>query len=407
MSDDLIKRIQAAGDLQAGDRGIVLAEGDLDQSALQDDLRLGRNERQRVVVGRLRQAIVLELRQPMRDDEECRVLREQGIELGDADVGPLADGVGGGHAGLDDAGPVREHDRARFPLGARELVGGGAPARAIFVGDSPYDMAAGRATSQSITQASLARIQRLDRAGPRINAVLEHVPAEHRRGMRPVELMVMRPSQDLARDVIADLDGKGLLVAKESYAHSYPHCWRCGTPLIYWAKTSWFARTEEKRADLLGQKIDTRGRVRHERRARGGGVGRHTLQPPGHRVVRRVDRGPRARGGRGACRALAAGLAPNASPAEIAVGVIFSTSVAALSLHLGVALNNRRVIEAFAAKGIVPLKADWTASDPRITATLSTTRPALPVGVAAPTTAATTMTGGTYAIWGPWESGAL
>ncbi|MEJ7585642.1 MAG: class I tRNA ligase family protein [Acidimicrobiales bacterium] len=31
----------------------------------------------------------------------------------------------------------------------------------------------------------------------------------------------------------------------------YPHCWRCGTPLIYWAKTSWFARTSECRAALL------------------------------------------------------------------------------------------------------------------------------------------------------------
>ena len=36
---------------------------------------------------------------------------------------------------------------------------------------------------------------------------------------------------------------RGLLVREEPYTHSYPHCWRCGTPLIYWAKTSWFVRT--------------------------------------------------------------------------------------------------------------------------------------------------------------------
>ena len=39
------------------------------------------------------------------------------------------------------------------------------------------------------------------------------------------------PAQDLARAVVEDLDRKGLLVAKESYPHSYPHCWRCGTQL--------------------------------------------------------------------------------------------------------------------------------------------------------------------------------
>ena len=35
------------------------------------------------------------------------------------------------------------------------------------------------------------------------------------------------------------------------YTHSYPHCWRCGTPLIYWAKPTWFARTSAHKADLL------------------------------------------------------------------------------------------------------------------------------------------------------------
>lgn len=50
--------------------------------------------------------------------------------------------------------------------------------------------------------------------------------------------------------VIADLDSRGLLVRTEPYRHSYPHCWRCNTPLIYWAKTSWFARTADYRDQL-------------------------------------------------------------------------------------------------------------------------------------------------------------
>ena len=57
--------------------------------------------------------------------------------------------------------------------------------------------------------------------------------------------------RDADDDVIADLEARGLLLAAEPYEHSYPHCWRCGTPLIYWAKTSWFARTEASRDALL------------------------------------------------------------------------------------------------------------------------------------------------------------
>ncbi|MDD9371714.1 MAG: class I tRNA ligase family protein, partial [Acidimicrobiales bacterium] len=59
--------------------------------------------------------------------------------------------------------------------------------------------------------------------------------------------------KDADADIIAELRTRGLLVAEQPYTHSYPHCWRCGTPLIYWAKTSWFVRTEEKRGDLLAQ----------------------------------------------------------------------------------------------------------------------------------------------------------
>jgi isoleucyl-tRNA synthetase len=53
--------------------------------------------------------------------------------------------------------------------------------------------------------------------------------------------------------IVRDLEMRGLLVREEPYLHSYPHCWRCSTPLIYWAKTSWFARTSERRDDLLAQ----------------------------------------------------------------------------------------------------------------------------------------------------------
>ncbi|HEY2768517.1 MAG TPA: isoleucine--tRNA ligase [Solirubrobacteraceae bacterium] len=48
---------------------------------------------------------------------------------------------------------------------------------------------------------------------------------------------------DLTAELIADLDRHGLLLRASDYEHSYPHCWRCGTPLIYYAKASWYIRT--------------------------------------------------------------------------------------------------------------------------------------------------------------------
>jgi isoleucyl-tRNA synthetase len=53
--------------------------------------------------------------------------------------------------------------------------------------------------------------------------------------------------------VIDTLRSAGRLEKVEPYTHSYPHCWRCGTPLIYYAKTSWFARTQAEKAALIEQ----------------------------------------------------------------------------------------------------------------------------------------------------------
>jgi isoleucyl-tRNA synthetase len=55
---------------------------------------------------------------------------------------------------------------------------------------------------------------------------------------------------DLARDVVADLERKGRLVAKESYAHSYPHCWRCGTQLIFRLVDEWFIAMDRLREPI-------------------------------------------------------------------------------------------------------------------------------------------------------------
>jgi isoleucyl-tRNA synthetase len=57
--------------------------------------------------------------------------------------------------------------------------------------------------------------------------------------------------KDADPGIVADLRDRGLLATVVDYTHSYPHCWRCGTPLIYWAKPTWFAATSAHKADLL------------------------------------------------------------------------------------------------------------------------------------------------------------
>ena len=54
------------------------------------------------------------------------------------------------------------------------------------------------------------------------------------------------------RDIIRDLDERGLLFRDASpYRHTYPFCWRCGTPLLYYAKTSWHIRTTARKEEML------------------------------------------------------------------------------------------------------------------------------------------------------------
>jgi isoleucyl-tRNA synthetase len=56
---------------------------------------------------------------------------------------------------------------------------------------------------------------------------------------------------ELAEELIADLARRGLLFERHDYEHSYPHCWRCDTPLIYYAKASWYIATSRLRDRLL------------------------------------------------------------------------------------------------------------------------------------------------------------
>ncbi len=53
--------------------------------------------------------------------------------------------------------------------------------------------------------------------------------------------------------LVADLQARGLLFRSADYLHSYPHCWRCHTALLYYAQPSWYIRTTAIKDELLAQ----------------------------------------------------------------------------------------------------------------------------------------------------------
>jgi isoleucyl-tRNA synthetase len=57
--------------------------------------------------------------------------------------------------------------------------------------------------------------------------------------------------KDADRDLVADLDGRGRLLRAGEIEHSYPHCWRSGDPLLYYAKRSWYLATSRLRDRLV------------------------------------------------------------------------------------------------------------------------------------------------------------
>ena len=59
--------------------------------------------------------------------------------------------------------------------------------------------------------------------------------------------------KDADQRLTEDLGDRGLLFASHRHEHSYPHCWRCGTLLLYYAVPSWYIRTTEIKDKLLEQ----------------------------------------------------------------------------------------------------------------------------------------------------------
>ena len=57
--------------------------------------------------------------------------------------------------------------------------------------------------------------------------------------------------KDADLPILQELENQGLLFDAPKFEHDYPHCWRCGTPLLYYARESWFIRMTEVRENLI------------------------------------------------------------------------------------------------------------------------------------------------------------
>lgn len=64
--------------------------------------------------------------------------------------------------------------------------------------------------------------------------------------------------KDADAEIIQNLKARNILYKKEQYQHSYPHCWRCSSPLLYYARDSWYIRTTQyaQRMIDLNKKIN-------------------------------------------------------------------------------------------------------------------------------------------------------
>ncbi|MBW3594939.1 MAG: isoleucine--tRNA ligase [Actinobacteria bacterium] len=63
--------------------------------------------------------------------------------------------------------------------------------------------------------------------------------------------------KDADKAIVQDLTDRQVLFRSEVYEHAYPHCWRCGTPLLYYARKDWYIRTSQIRSQLEASNEET------------------------------------------------------------------------------------------------------------------------------------------------------
>ncbi|MFI7548087.1 class I tRNA ligase family protein, partial [Actinoplanes sp. NPDC049599] len=76
--------------------------------------------------------------------------------------------------------------------------------------------------------------------------------------------------KDADEPLIMDMKKRGVLYRSQRFEHSYPHCWRCHTPLMYYAQPAWYIRTTTVREQLLRENEQTNWHPEHIKHGRFG-----------------------------------------------------------------------------------------------------------------------------------------
>ncbi len=76
--------------------------------------------------------------------------------------------------------------------------------------------------------------------------------------------------KDADEPLIMDMKKRGVLYRSQRFEHSYPHCWRCHTPLMYYAQPAWYIRTTSVRDQLLRENEQTNWHPEHIKHGRFG-----------------------------------------------------------------------------------------------------------------------------------------
>ena len=122
------------------------------------------------------------------------------------------------------------------------------PGKAFFVGTADY---VSTEDGTGIVHCAPAFGEDDYQAGKKYNiAVVNPVDLEGKYMTTPWQgRFIMEPGLDV--EIIKYLAGEGKLYAKEKISHNYPHCWRCDTPLVYYAKPSWYIEMTKLRDKLV------------------------------------------------------------------------------------------------------------------------------------------------------------
>lgn len=77
--------------------------------------------------------------------------------------------------------------------------------------------------------------------------------------------------KDADEKIMEDLEEKGVMFKTDVYEHEYPFCWRCDTPLIYFALDSWYVKTTERKDEIVANNREINWNPDHMREGRFGG----------------------------------------------------------------------------------------------------------------------------------------